>query len=142
MMTKDVLVKISGLQFDVADPEPIELIAKGNYYIKNHHHYITYEEIMEEDSKITKNILKIKSNQVELMKKGGSNTHMLFEEQKKTMTFYNTPFGELAIGLFTNQIKVDEKDKEIALIIDYALEVNYSHVSDCKLEMTITSCNG
>ena len=44
-MKKDVLLKISGMQFtadnnDLSDPEPIEIIAPGEYYFKNGKHYI------------------------------------------------------------------------------------------------------
>ena len=40
-MTKDVLVKISGLQFaEDQDNGPVEIITTGNYYKKNGKHYI------------------------------------------------------------------------------------------------------
>ena len=40
-MTKDVLVKISGLQFEEQEEnEPVEIITTGNYYKKNGKHYI------------------------------------------------------------------------------------------------------
>ena len=46
-MTKDILLKISGLQFsadsdDINDSEPVEIIAPGEYYYKNGKHYILY----------------------------------------------------------------------------------------------------
>lgn len=41
-MTKDVLVTIKGLQSleETSDAEEVELVAKGDYYFKNGHHYI------------------------------------------------------------------------------------------------------
>lgn len=140
-MTKDVLVRVSGLQFEVEDNEAIEMIAKGNYYFKNNKHYITYEEILEEEGQITKNTLKIDPNQIEILKRGGNNTHMLFQERQKTMTCYSTPFGDLIVGLFTNRMQVEERENEISATIDYSLEVNYSHVSDCKLELKVMCCS-
>ena len=51
-MTKDILLKISGMQFtadnsDPNEPEPVEIIAPGEYYFKNGKHYIIYDEVME-----------------------------------------------------------------------------------------------
>ena len=47
-MTKEVLVKISGLQFaGEAENEPVEVITTGDYYKRNGKHYILYDEIME-----------------------------------------------------------------------------------------------
>ena len=48
-MTKDVLVTIKGLQSleETSDAEEVELVAKGDYYFKNGHHYIFFEERIE-----------------------------------------------------------------------------------------------
>ena len=46
-MTKDVLVKISGLQFaEDQDNGPVEIITTGNYYKKNGKHYILYDALL------------------------------------------------------------------------------------------------
>ena len=41
-MTKDVLLKISGLHVDVDSDEPVELITAADYFMKNDKHYILY----------------------------------------------------------------------------------------------------
>ena len=48
-MTKEVLVRISGLQMAVNDAEdqgdePIEIISAGTYFFKNGTHYLFFEE--------------------------------------------------------------------------------------------------
>ena len=58
-MTKDVILNITGMQFnDRSNDEPIELITRGNYYKKNNKHYVIYDEIMEGISGTTKNTIK------------------------------------------------------------------------------------
>lgn len=138
-MTKDVLVSVSGLQFEIDQDEPIEVITGGEYYSKNGKHYIIYDEIIEGYEGITKNTIKVAENQINIMKKGVSNVHMIFEEKKKNMTYYNTPFGDLLIGINTTFINVEEKENELFIKIDYALEVNYSHISDCAITIKVTS---
>ena len=62
-MTKEVLVSISGLQFelDEKETEAIEVICPGEYYFRNGKHYIIYEELIEEEgiNAVTKCTLKI-----------------------------------------------------------------------------------
>lgn len=141
-MTKDVLVLISGLQFEINEDEAIEVISAGEYYFRNEKHFIQYDEVSSEENGlggITKNILKISEGQVEILKKGSSNVHMIFQENKKNMTYYNTPYGNLLVGIYTTSIKNTILEDKIVTKIQYSLEVNYTHVSECKITMQILS---
>lgn len=141
-MDKDVLISISGLQFELDQDEAMEVISPGEYYFKNGKHYVFYEEVTElseDDSGISKNRLKITPEIVELTKSGYNNVTMLFEKDKKTMTYYRTPFGELLIGIHTTNIIFSEQEKGILMSIDYSLDINYNHVSDCTISIKIVS---
>lgn len=137
-MTKEVLVTISGLQFEIDNEEPIEVITSGQYFTKNEKHYILYDEILEDMNDVCKNRIKIGEDQVDILKTGASNVHMIFETGKKNLTYYNTPFGNLMIGIDTTKIKFEEKEDSINLMIEYGLDVNYSHVSDCNITVKVT----
>ena len=143
-MKKDVLLKISGMQFtadnnDLSDPEPIEIIAPGEYYFKNGKHYILYDEFMEGFDSVTKNVLKLKNDSLEITKRGSSNVHMIFEKDKKNMTCYTTPFGSLMMGIDARSISIEESDDEIHAQIQYALDVNYEHLADCTISLSVQS---
>lgn len=143
-MTKDVLLKISGLQFtadndDSGEPEPVEIIAPGQYYYKNGKHYIMYDEFMEGFDSVTKNVLKLKEDSLEITKKGTSNVHMIFEKDKKNMTCYTTPFGSLMMGIDAKSISIEESEEQINAQIRYALDVNYEHMADCTIKLQVQS---
>ncbi|HEX3020998.1 MAG TPA: DUF1934 domain-containing protein [Lachnospiraceae bacterium] len=138
-MTKDVLIAIAGLQFDIDSDETIEVITVGQYYKKDDKHYIFFDEILEETGETVKNRIKIGEDQVEILKSGASNVHMVFETGKKNITYYSTPFGNLMIGIDTLRIDLEEELEQILLKIDYVLDVNYAHVSDCSIKLRITS---
>lgn len=141
-MTKDVLISIKGLQFETGNDEPVEMIASGEYYFRNGKHYVLYEEISGEEEgqgEICKNTLKFSDDQVELVKKGASNVHMMFQEEEKTLTYYGTPFGQLMISIFTNKIKITHKEEAIEMKLEYDLEINQSYVSDCEITILIMS---
>ena len=141
-MTKDILVKISGMQFtadneDPNEPEPVEIIAQGEYYFKNGKHYIIYDEFMEGFDSVTKNVLKLKNDSLEITKRGSSNVHMIFEKDKKNLTCYTTPFGNLMMGIDARRILIEESEEEIYAQVEYALDINYEHLADCTIQLRV-----
>ena len=139
-MTKDVLLFIKGLQFESGnDAGDLETVTAAEYYKKNNHHYVIYEEAMEGFRDTTKNIIKWNGEALDLTKRGLINVHMIFEEKKKNVTDYKTPFGSILIGIDTRQISVEEAEEQIRVNVDYALEINYEHLADCSITMNIKS---
>ena len=142
-MTKEVLLSLQGLQFDAvsADGDKIETITPAEYYKRNDSHYVIFEEAMEGFQEKTKNVIKFKENSLDLTKKGLVNVHMIFEENKKNMTNYATPYGNILIGIDARSVRLKEKEERIEVDVDYALEVNYEHFADCKIKIDIRAKN-
>ena len=82
-----------------------------------------YDEI-EDDHQVVKNILKIGPKTVEISKKGGRNSHMVFEKGKENLSYYDTPFGSLLLGVSTSDIRWMEKEDHMNLQVDYDLSIN------------------
>ena len=123
-MTKDVLVSISGMHEEIVavtpeveddENEAIEVVTPATYYLKNG------------------------DECVEIVKSGLSNSHMIFEKNKKNQTFYKTPYGQMLIGVNTRHLQVDFEEDKIAVQIDYELDVNHEPMADCKIRMNIVS---
>lgn len=136
-MTKEVILRIKGLQFeqDASDEEmdQIETICPGEYYDRNDAHYLLYEEIVEGFEVPIKNMIKCKDQEVIITKKGPLQVQMVFEEGKKTLTEYGTPYGKIMIGLDTTGIEVIKTDDTFTVHIQYGLEANYQFVADCDI---------
>ena len=143
-MTKDVLVTISGLQIMsmAEDSEPVEVITAGDYYKKNNKHYVIYDEVTEGFDGTTKNIIKLQEECVDITKRGITNVHMVFEKNKKNITCYQTPFGNLMLGIDAKNISIKEDEHDISVNVEYALELNYEHIADCTVKMAIQSKEG
>lgn len=140
-MTKDIMVSLSGIQFEIEPSEPVELITMGDYYNKNEKHYILFEEI-DPEAGTTKNRIKIAPNKVEVVKTGATNAQMIFEEGKTNLTYYDTAMGSLLMGVTTDYIKTQEEDSRIKTKVRYSLEVNYSHISDCEITIDVKARQG
>lgn len=146
-MTKDVLISVTGLQTmgeeneNEQDNEPIEVITVGQYFFKNGHHFIKYDEVVEGFPGTTNNLIKVDGNTIEVNKKGITNVHMIFEEEKKNVTYYNTPYGNIQMGIAATKVDFDEQEDNIDLKVEYALELNEEHVADCVLSLNVKPRN-
>lgn len=141
-MTKEVLINISGLQVDVNEmenhDEPIETINAGNYFFKNGKHYLLFEEVSEGIPGVTKTQIKINGEEsLEVLKRGISNAHMIFDTKRKHRSYYETPYGQLNLGIFTRKIEVDEKEENINIKVEYALDVNYEPLAECTIRINV-----
>jgi uncharacterized beta-barrel protein YwiB (DUF1934 family) len=138
-MTRDVLISISGMQIAEDDSNSVEMITAGDYFLKNGNHYILYDEIQEETGGVTKNTVKIHRSGLDIIKRGSSSVHMTFEKDKKNMSCYATPFGELVIGISTKDIRIHAEEDRLKIWVSYSLEINYRHVSECNIVLDIHS---
>ena len=93
----------------------------------------SYEEILEDFSEPTINYIKISPKGIEVRKKGIVNVHMVFEQGKKNMTYYTTPYGTIEMGIAATNMNLKEDESGLNMRVDYALDMNQEHVADCCL---------
>ena len=142
-MTKDIFVSIKGLQNPGEEAqEELEMIIPGSYYKRGDKHFIKFDEVTEGMEGSTSNLLKIQKDSLEVTKRGLTNTHMVFQEQKKNMTYYDTPFGNLLVGIAAPRVSMEETEEKIDLKVDYALEINYEHLADCTIDLKVRPRDG
>lgn len=139
-MTKDVLIRVKGLQSmgdDEGEDSPIEIVTVGEYYFRNGSHYLRYEEMDEGRLCTTVNYIKIGETGLEVRKKGSTNVHMVFQEQKKNVTYYQTPYGSLQMGIAATKMNLKESENDLKVTVDYVLEMNEEYVADCYLTIDV-----
>ena len=141
-MQKNVLVIVSGTLFgstDDGEPEDIQVISPGEYFLKNNKHYVMYEERMEDFEEPTRNLLKIAPDEISIRKRGLINTEMVFQRRGATSAHYTTPYGNLVLGIRAREMKVQEEEERIQVRVDYDLEINYEHMSRCSIQIQVQS---
>ena len=150
-MTKDVLVSISGKHIDImngmaqeyaGEDDGIEVVTPASYYLRNGKHYIIYDEVVEGMAGAIRNKIKITGTDVvEIMRSGLSSSHMVFEKNKKNLTYYRTPFGQMLVGVNTRNMEINVGENKINVLVDHELDVNHEPMADCKIKMNIMSKN-
>ena len=147
-MTKDVFVSISGMHEEIAETpaverdeaEAIEVVTPGSYYFRNEKHYSVYDEAVEGSSEMIRNRIKITGTGcVEIVKSGLSDSHMIFEKNKKNSTYYRTPYGQMLLDVNTRELEIQVTEDEIDVRIEYELDVNHEPMADCRIKMNIMS---
>ena len=134
-MTKDVLIKISGLQAMDGESDDVEIITAGDYFQKNGKHYIIFEGTI-------RNVIKVTPRKMDVLKSGVATAHMVFEQDQKALTRYVTPMGEMVVGFSTNRIQLEENENSLKISVDYSLDINYDHISDCSIVLDVCSREG
>ena len=139
-MKKDVLITISGIHMMDDEDSDVEMIVRGDYYYKNGKHYILYDEVVEGLEGTIRNVIKVSATGMDINKRGAANTHMQFEKDKKNLSCYVTPMGDLMVGVQASRIQIDEQPDSLTVDMEYTLDINYQHLSDCSIRLDVQSC--
>ena len=135
-MTKDVLITVSGRQFDVSD-EPIELMTRGTYYLKNGKHYVLYQEQPDENEPVIKNRVKFYDGYFEMVKNGAVSSTLTFMRDQRTKGLYETGAGAVMMEVDTREIIIDETEDMLHVDVSYSLSINDQFISECEVSFTV-----
>lgn len=150
-----VFIKIKGLYTGTMDEEAsrdgeeveviesqddeVEVINVGTYSVVNGREYVRYEEVYDDSQERSSSIIKIDGDSVEVTKKGVVSTKMRFTMGSKNMTYYQTPYGSMSLGIITKKLEIERTEDTISIYLVYGMEVNCEHLSDCDMQITITT---
>ncbi len=124
-MEKEIIIAINGLQsYEGQEPDSVELVTSGTLSQDGEVVTITYEESELTGMESTTTTMKIEPECVTIMRFGQTRSHMVFQEGQKHLSYYDTPYGSLTVGVKTNRIikKLGEHSGRIEIY--YAMEIN------------------
>ena len=126
-MEKDVVISIRGMQkYDGADEDSIELVTEGRLTDRGEEGlHLVYQESELTGMEGTQTSFQIEKNgRVTLVRSGGVNSQMVFEVGKSHLSLYQTPYGDLSIGVRTDKIRNTLEMTGGELEIQYAIEID------------------
>jgi uncharacterized beta-barrel protein YwiB (DUF1934 family) len=108
---------------DSGDKNEIEFFVEGSYVVKNDSAYINYKESAISGMEGTTTTLKITSNSLSIIRFGTYNSKLEFRRDEKTLTNYQTPYGNLPIIIDTRLLEIDlRKEEKSNIHLKYTLE--------------------
>lgn len=135
----EFLITINGFQQTVGDTESenIELTTEGTFEFENGLYYIDYDESEATGLDGCHTNIEIGMDYVSLQRTGAITTDMLYIEGKKTYSMYNTPFGQMMVGIYTKKLNIDIDEKGGSINIAYSLDLNDKPCGNNNLKINI-----
>lgn len=127
MTRENVIISIKGRQyFDDQEPDSMELVTAGTLEQDGESYTLSYRESELTGLEGTTTVFRVKGRQVTLMREGELNSLMVFEEGRRHMSMYETPYGALSIGVNTRRMRADLTPAGGDIEIQYAIEVDHA----------------
>lgn len=138
-MDENYIISIIGRQVIDDEESEVKVTTLGSYVKKGESRFIVYKEYDSSyGSKPITCILKIeKDNKVTLTKSGSQNSKLILECNKRHMCHYDTGFGSLMIGIFTNKVTCNLSDSGGQLDIVYSLDINSTLTSINEIHINV-----
>lgn len=137
-MENNYLISVVGKQTVDGESDTIEVITNGNFTDEDGVITITYPEYSDEDPNIkTDTTVVLSDNKLTIERNGEMSSRLILEKGVRHQCLYDTPMGQLIIGVFTDQItsSFDEHGGDIRAA--YQLDFNQNAVSYNEFHITI-----
>ena len=121
-----VLLTIRAEQrYEDMEPDGVELMTEGTLEpVEGGGLLLSYQESALTGLEGTTTKLHIYGGKVTLLREGNINSQMVFEEGRRHLSMYETPYGELSIGVNTRRMRSTLGEAGGDLEIDYAIEID------------------
>lgn len=106
------------------EEDTIEFLTNANLTKKNDKYYIMFNYPENFDPNTSKATLKIENEKVTLLKYGKNCTQFIFEQGEQHKGHYETDYGSLSVGIFSDSVKVDLNDDGGDINLDYTIYFN------------------
>ena len=91
---------------------------------------IEYIENNEETGPEETTITVFRNDAVSIVRNGQFSSEMMVEKNSRHLTFYRTPYGELTMGIYGNQVEWSRDEKGAVLKMRYSLDFNNGLISE------------
>ena len=126
-MEKNVIISIKGVQrLEDADPDTMEFVTEGRLEQEGNSYTLSYQESKLTGLEGTLTTFQIERDRVTLLRVGEVNSQMVFEEGRRHLSMYDTPYGALSVGINTRKMRAELDARGGSIEIDYAIEIDHA----------------
>ncbi len=129
-MKKDAVIRIVSKQRTENGDNTSEMSVVGTVTYDDDKSVIEYIENNEETGPEETTITVFKNDTVSIVRNGQFSSEMMVEKNNRHLTFYRTPYGELTMGIYGNQVEWSKDDKGAVLKMRYSLDFNNGLISE------------
>lgn len=136
-MKDNITILLKSIQWIDNEKSETELITKARYEKTDDTIKISYDDTSATGFEGSVTVIEVKGEKnATVMRSGTANSLITLEPDKKHYCHYETPFGDMQIGVYTH--KIDNKlDTEKSLYMKYTIDINSAYVSDNEIILEI-----
>ena len=133
-MEEKYIITVVGKQTVDGEEDKIEVFTAGDMTIEGDKITITYPEYPEEkgsalSAQTTETTVTLENGVLSIDRQGEMSSHLILEKGKRHECLYQTPMGQMFIGIFTDEIKTDLDEHGGEITAAYQLDFNRTVVS-------------
>lgn len=136
-MENKVLISVKTKQYIDGEPEIIELITEGKFFKEDNQYMAVYDESEISGMEGTKTTLKIGDNSLSIIRRGTTNSNLVFRKGVNDVSIYSTPFGSLEVMIKPTKVDIDVNEKGGKVQLEYRMEAAGFEPIDNSLELNI-----
>ena len=129
-MRANALIRIISKQKTENGDNAGEMSVLGRVTYEDDKSIIEYIENNEETGPEETTITVFNNDTVSIVRNGQFSSEMMVEKNSRHLTFYRTPYGELTMGIYGNQVEWSRDDKGATLKMRYSLDFNNGLISE------------
>ena len=129
---KNVMIEMISIQSIYNEKTETSLITEGNLRNEGSDSFkITYKDGSTTEIAVTGNSI------ASIIRTGSTHSDLVIEPGKKHHCHYETPYGEMIVGIYTHKIDNSLTSDGGRLYLKYTIDVNSSYLSDNEIVMNI-----
>ena len=138
-MEESYILSVRGKQITSGDEDCIELETAAAYVTRNGSRYISYKEYDPEapDAHYRTTVKIDQNNVVTVMKGGEESHHLVLQKGERHKCEYNTPFGSMTLGVYTEYVGISLDDHGGELTVRYSIDIESELASSNELTLKI-----
>ena len=142
-MIKDVIIEIKTKQTVDSDTDCIEFTTDARYGFKDGSYFVSYDEsqLLEVDGEVKTTLFVKPDNSIVLQRKGAYNSRMVIEKGIRNNCFYQTPHGELSLGIFGEKVSSNLNNNGGEISMKYTIDTGSQMLSRNNVNISIREVN-
>ncbi len=138
-MDENYILSVCGRQNVDGNTDKVELETSASYVMREGVRYISYKEYNPDSPlKHYRTTVKVGPHNVVTVIKGGEQNHQLIlEKGERHKCEYNTPFGSLTLGVYTEDVDIRLDDSGGELTVRYSIDIESELASLNELTLKI-----
>lgn len=140
---KNVMISIRGYQsYEGNEDDSMSLLTEGRLAQTEDGYQLSYEETELTGMEGTTTTFQIQGPRVTLLRTGSVCSQMVFEEGRRHLSLYSTPYGNLEVGVSTSRLRSTINPQGGKLEIDYSIEIDHALAGRNAFRISVREAQG